>query len=191
MAKTGTGIFFDGVTSARQDVALELAPTALIIRSQAGEELGAWPYVKLKHQSAPDHVFRIACARIRCWPALEIYDADFAHEVDLLAPLIDRTGAAARRAQLQAIVLGDCGDGGSGARRDFRRSRHCRTARPGGAATYRAAAGDDCRRPGARHARQGSQGPAIRMRRGAGGTRRARGVRKADGAAVGGRAAAR
>src|SRR5687768_7351302 len=102
MAKTGTGLFFDGVTSARQDVTLELAPTALIIRSQAGAELGAWPYVKLRHQSAPDHVFRIALRENPVLARVEIYDADFAHEVDLLAPLIDRTGAAARRAQLQA-----------------------------------------------------------------------------------------
>lgn len=103
MGKTGTGFFFDGVTGARRDVAIELAPSALKIRSPAGEELSEWPYIKLEHASAPEHVFRIALRENPNLARLEIFDPEFAHEIDLLAPLIDRTGAEARRAEKRVV----------------------------------------------------------------------------------------
>ncbi len=101
---TGNALYFDGVTSARHKVTVELAPHALVIRAADGSMIEEWPYPRLKHLSAPDHVFRIGLRRHPLLARLEIGDTAFAHEIDLLAPDIDRTGASARRDRRQAIV---------------------------------------------------------------------------------------
>ena len=44
MMTSGPAIFFDGMTGARQTVAVELGPTALRVRAPAGEALAEWPY---------------------------------------------------------------------------------------------------------------------------------------------------
>jgi Zn-dependent protease with chaperone function len=102
-ARTGTARYFDGRTSARQDVALELAPHALVIRDADGSIVDQWSYVRLKHLSAPDHIFRIGLRKNPVLARLEITDMDLAHEIDLLAPDIDRTGASARRDRRRVI----------------------------------------------------------------------------------------
>jgi len=101
--RTGTARYFDGLTSARRDVTLELAAHALVIRQADGIILGEWSYIRLKHLSAPDHIFRIALRKNAAPARLEITDMDLAHEIDLLAPDIDRTGASARRDRRRVI----------------------------------------------------------------------------------------
>lgn len=102
-ARSGSARYFDGRTSARHDVRLELAPHALVIRDMDGGVLDQWSYVRLKHLSAPDHVFRVGLRKNPVLARLEITDMDLAHEIDLLAPDIDRTGASARRIRRRAI----------------------------------------------------------------------------------------
>jgi Zn-dependent protease with chaperone function len=98
-------IYFDGVTSARHDVTIELNDRAVVIFDRAGELIDQWPYPRLKHLSAPAHIFRIALRRSESLARLEIANHDMAHAIDLACPDIDRTGASARRDRRQAIVL--------------------------------------------------------------------------------------
>ena len=41
MTKSGHAIFFDGTTTARHDVTVELAPAALLVRDADGTDAGA------------------------------------------------------------------------------------------------------------------------------------------------------
>ena len=64
---TGTGVYFDGRTSARREVAVEAAPDALRISAPDGTLLAEWPYPELIAQSAPDDCFGSAASAARCW----------------------------------------------------------------------------------------------------------------------------
>lgn len=97
-------VYFDGVTSARQDVTIELMPESVIIRGADGAAINEWPYPRMKHLSAPAHIFRIGLRKNPNLARLEIYDQDIAHEIDLACPDIDRTGASARTLRRQAVA---------------------------------------------------------------------------------------
>jgi Zn-dependent protease with chaperone function len=102
---TSAAVYFDGVTAARHDVTLELNERAVVIFDRAGELIDQWPYPRLKHLSAPAHIFRIALRQSENLARLDIADHDMAHAIDLACPDIDRTGASARKDRRQAIVL--------------------------------------------------------------------------------------
>ena len=98
-------VYFDGVTSARHDVTIELNDRAVVIFDRAGDLIDQWPYPRLKHLSAPAHIFRVGLRKSDRLARLEIADHDMAHAIDLACPDIDRTGASARRDRRHAIVL--------------------------------------------------------------------------------------
>jgi predicted Zn-dependent protease len=98
-------VYFDGVTSARHSVTIELNDRAVVIFDRAGELIDQWPFPRLKHLSAPAHIFRIGLRQSDTLARLEIADQEMAHAIDLACPDIDRTGASARAARRQAIVL--------------------------------------------------------------------------------------
>ncbi len=102
---TSAAVYFDGITAARHDVTIELNERAVVIFDRAGELIDQWPYPRLKHLSAPAHIFRIALRQSENLARLDIADHDMAHAIDLACPDIDRTGASARKARRQAIVL--------------------------------------------------------------------------------------
>lgn len=102
---TSDAVFFDGATSARHDVTLELNDYAVVIFNRAGELIDQWPYPRLKHLSAPAHIFRVGLRQSDNLARLEIADQDMAHAIDLACPDIDRTGASARKARRRAIAL--------------------------------------------------------------------------------------
>lgn len=97
-------VYFDGITSARRDVTIELMADGVVIRGADGAALDEWPYPRMKHLSAPEHIFRIGLRKSSNLARLEVYDQDVAHEIDLACPDIDRTGASARALQRQAVV---------------------------------------------------------------------------------------
>ncbi len=98
-------VYFDGVTSARHAVTIALTADGVIIRDKNGAIIDEWPYPRMKHLSAPEHIFRIGLRKSPNLARLEVYDQDVAHEIDLACPDIDRSGASARAMRRKAIGL--------------------------------------------------------------------------------------
>jgi hypothetical protein len=98
-------VYFDGVTSALHEVTVACTPTGVQIRNPDDDRLIVeWPYERLKHLNAPDHIFRIGLRKSDKLERLEIEDQDIAHTIDLACPDIDRSGASVRSERRKAIV---------------------------------------------------------------------------------------
>jgi Zn-dependent protease with chaperone function len=97
------GIYFDGVTSTRRDVAVALARSSLRISAQDGRLLTEWPYDEIEGLAAPDNVLRLGRRGSAALERLEILDPAFAAEIDARASLVDRTGALQRRQRIRVI----------------------------------------------------------------------------------------
>ena len=100
---SGTGIFFDGNSSARQDVTVELQATTLVVRSREGEQLAQWPYGELDQAESPDQILRLS--RRGSLARLEIRDHAFATAIDEMALTIDHTGTVQNRLRTKVAVL--------------------------------------------------------------------------------------
>jgi predicted Zn-dependent protease len=101
---SGSGIFFDGNSSARQDVTVELAPADLVMRSRNGQVVAQWPYAELDQVHSTDQVLRLSRGD-RSLARLEIRDPTFAATIDEKATAVDRTGAVQRRMSTKVAVL--------------------------------------------------------------------------------------
>ncbi len=99
----GTGVYFDGITSARHDVAVVLTPSSLQISGRDGSPLAEWPYDEIEGLAAPDNVLRLGHHGSATLARLEILDPAFAAEIDARASLIDRTGSLQRRQRMRVI----------------------------------------------------------------------------------------
>src|ERR1700754_136003 len=104
MLTSGMGIFFDGNSSARQDVLIELAPAALIVRSLEGRQLVQWPYAELDQVEAPDDVLRLSHGG-QSLARLEVRDPPLAAAIDEMAASVDRTGTVRRRLSMRIAAL--------------------------------------------------------------------------------------
>jgi Zn-dependent protease with chaperone function len=93
---SATGTFFDGITSARQEVFVELMPQALRI-SRGGNVMAEWPYTEIEQLSAPDDVLRVGRRGRGALARLEIRDTAFAAALDDIATTIDRTDTTESR----------------------------------------------------------------------------------------------
>src|SRR5438034_668973 len=58
MTSSGQAYYFDGATSARHEVTVELAPAALKIHAADGSLIAEWPYAELEALSAPESARR-------------------------------------------------------------------------------------------------------------------------------------
>src|SRR3954468_7866002 len=104
MAIAGTGIFFDGVTSDRRSVLVELARDGVVVRdAEERHMLTRWPYDELDHLAAPEGVLRLGHAGARSTARLEVRDPALAHAIDEASVPIDRSGASERRSRLKVI----------------------------------------------------------------------------------------
>jgi predicted Zn-dependent protease len=101
---SGTGIFFDGNTSARQDVVVELTPAALLVRNPRREILAQWPYAEIDQILSADQVLRLGRGRASL-ARLEIHDPAFAAAIDDMSLPVDRTGTVQRRMNMKVAVL--------------------------------------------------------------------------------------
>jgi len=101
---SGSGIFFDGTTSMRHDVTVELLPDALRIHDANGRELAAWAYDELEPLSSPDDVLRLGRRRNPVLARLEVHDPMLAAAIDDKADTIDRTGLTERRTRRKVAV---------------------------------------------------------------------------------------
>ncbi|MSO67366.1 MAG: M48 family metallopeptidase [Pseudolabrys sp.] len=100
---SGAGIYFDGITSARHDVAVVLGATGLHIAGPGGRLLAQWPYNEIESLTAPDNVLRLGRRNNAVLERLEIIDHAFAAEIDARAAHIDRTGTLQRRQRASVI----------------------------------------------------------------------------------------
>ena len=91
-----SGIYFDGHTSARQDVSMTLGPATLRIEAADGRLLAEWPYEDIEGLAAPDAVLRLGRRNNAILERLEVTDPQFAAEIDGRAHNIDRAGRAQR-----------------------------------------------------------------------------------------------
>src|SRR5436305_14267425 len=102
MIAAGTGIFFDGVTSARRAVLVELARDGVVVRNaEERDMLARWPYDELDHLAAPEGVLRLGRAGARSLARLEVRDPALAAAIDEAS--VDRSGASERRSRLKVI----------------------------------------------------------------------------------------
>jgi Zn-dependent protease with chaperone function len=104
MTTSGPGTFFDGATSARHAVAVELAPEGLRIRSTDGALLGEWPYDNLESVPSPAGVLRLGRAGSPVLARLEIRDRELADAIDSRSIPVDRSGRSERRMRTKVIV---------------------------------------------------------------------------------------
>jgi Zn-dependent protease with chaperone function len=102
MVISGPAVFFDGKTSARHPVTVELDPAALIVRAKDGELLARWSYGELEQLSTHEGVFRIGRTGGDL-ERIEVRDPHFAHAIDELSIPVDRTGLTARRGRRKVI----------------------------------------------------------------------------------------
>jgi Zn-dependent protease with chaperone function len=103
MTTSGPAHYFDGVTSARHDVTVELAPAAMIIRAVDGTILGQWGYAEIEALSAPEGLLRIGRLNNPTLARLEVQDPDLAHAIDELSVPIDRSGVTERRGRRKVV----------------------------------------------------------------------------------------
>jgi Zn-dependent protease with chaperone function len=104
MTTSGRGIFFDGMTSVRREVTVELEPQALGIRARDGTVLAEWSYDQLEKLSAPDGVLRLGKDGNSVLARLEVRDPQLAAAIDDRSLPIDRSGRNERRTQTKVIV---------------------------------------------------------------------------------------
>lgn len=102
-AISGPAIFFDGVTSARRTVTVDLGLTALAIRAGAGETLAEWRYRELAAYAAPDGVLRLGRATSPAPARLEIHDGDLAAAFMARVGSIQQFGAVEPRTRVKVV----------------------------------------------------------------------------------------
>ena len=105
MPRTGSGVFFDGVTSARHEVLVELGPDALRVVASTGAVLAEWRYAELARLAAHEGVLRLGRVGNDVLARLEICDGEFAAAINRAVPDLDRTDAAERRRRKSIVVL--------------------------------------------------------------------------------------
>jgi Zn-dependent protease with chaperone function len=100
---SGHGIFFDGATTARQNVTVELAPDALVVRAADGTVRAEWRYDELETMSGPADVLRLGRAGDSGLARLEINDPQLAAAIDDRSLPVDRSGRSERRMRAKVI----------------------------------------------------------------------------------------
>ena len=100
---SGAGIYFDGVTSARRDVVVELAAAGLQISDRDGHSWPEWPYDEIEGLAAPDNILRLGRRGNATLERLEIRDPAFAAAIDSRAVHVDRSGTVQRRQRARVV----------------------------------------------------------------------------------------
>ncbi|HZP76458.1 MAG TPA: M48 family metallopeptidase [Pseudolabrys sp.] len=100
----GTGTFYDGATSARQTVTVELADDGLRIGTPDGRLIAEWPYHQLESLSAPNDVLRLGRRGSKVLARLEIIDPTLAGAIDAHAAQLDRGGTIQRRQRVSVVA---------------------------------------------------------------------------------------
>jgi Zn-dependent protease with chaperone function len=104
MTTTGTGIFYDGLTSDRHKVAVDITGDAIEVKAADGTVLVRWGFADVYPLATSNNVLRIGNAGARVAARLEIHDQ--AMVAALLARLkrTDRTGMTDGRTRLKVVA---------------------------------------------------------------------------------------
>jgi len=100
----GDAAFFDGATTARHAVRVELAPEAVVVRGADGTVLAQWRYDELETMSTPDDVLRLGRAGDSSLARLEVRDPQLAAAIDDRSLPVDRSGRSERRMRAKVIL---------------------------------------------------------------------------------------
>src|SRR5437016_3705153 len=103
MNQAGAGIFYDGTTTARHRVTVELAPAMLQIRAADGTLMAGWAYNEIERLPAPEGVLRVGVVGSPTLARLEVRDPALAAVIDGLSITVDRSGASERRMQRKVV----------------------------------------------------------------------------------------
>ncbi len=106
MTGEARGTFFDGATSARHAVTVELAHATLRVLAADASVLAEWPYRELRCLDAPDAMLRLGRADNASLARLEILDPSLAKAIAARAPALGQRLAHERRTRLLVVGLG-------------------------------------------------------------------------------------
>lgn len=104
MTTSGTGVFFDGQTSRRQDVHVAIEPGALAIVRADGSRLDTWGQAELRELAGPPELLRLARQGGAPLARLEIRDPALAAAVRASAPRLS-AAFAEERGTTRRVVL--------------------------------------------------------------------------------------
>jgi Zn-dependent protease with chaperone function len=104
MATSGQATYFDGVTSARHDVTVQLGASALQIHATDGSVVAEWPYSEIEALSAPNGLLRIGRIGNPLLARLDVRDPNLAAAIDELSIPIDRSGLTERRSRRKVVL---------------------------------------------------------------------------------------
>jgi len=105
MTTTGTGIFYDGITSDRRKVAVEISGEAIEVRSPDGAVLQRWHFADISLLATPSGVLRIGLANAAAAARLEIHDQALAAALLAHTKSADRTGLTDRRTRAKVVAF--------------------------------------------------------------------------------------
>jgi Zn-dependent protease with chaperone function len=104
MTTSGTGIFYDGLTSDRRKVAVEIGGDAIEVRTPDGALLAQWRFADISPLAAPAGVLRIGLANANAAARLEIHDQALAAALLARTKPSDQTGLTDRRTRAEVVA---------------------------------------------------------------------------------------
>jgi Zn-dependent protease with chaperone function len=105
MTTTGIGIFYDGVTSDRRKVVVEIAADALRVSAPGGILLAHWRFADISPLPAPAGILRIGLANAAAAARLEIHDQALGAALLAHAKRTGRTGLTDRRTRVKVVAF--------------------------------------------------------------------------------------
>jgi Zn-dependent protease with chaperone function len=102
--QSGSGIFYDGTTSARHSVTVTLAESSLRIGSLDGAPVDEWSYGDLEALSAPKGLLRLGRRSNPVLARLDIADPALAASIGERADSIDSSGRMHRRQRISVVA---------------------------------------------------------------------------------------
>jgi peptidase M48-like protein len=100
----GSGIYFDGLTNARQPVAVALGTDAVEITAPEGGLLAAWRFAEIAPLATPAGILRIGQPDSKVAARLEIRDCAFASALLGRTKAFDRSGLTDRRTRAKVVL---------------------------------------------------------------------------------------
>src|SRR5262245_26115653 len=104
MTTSGTGIFYDGLTSDRREVVVELGLDDIEVRAPAGDVLARWPFALISPVATPAGFLRIGLANAQVAARLEIHDQALAAALLARTKPSDRTGLTDGRTRAKVVA---------------------------------------------------------------------------------------